>query len=358
MERDMDKKILQYDNTLDCLPRHAASFQLSTFLLHQLCHKISEAFEKKPSLPGVFLFDNHKLHSMVSRSRFFEILSRLYRKELFWEYEIREIAPQFATEHMILPIDTFIGTAVEKCLNRKVEFFSEPVIVEDEGTLSLIDVHVLLKAHAHIFSKTIKSLQNEVQRSSFLRQKLYEAHQAAEKTARLDGLTGIPNRRSLDEYLAKECQRAVREKSFLSLILIDIDYFKAFNDTYGHQAGDDVLVQVAKCLSRKARRPADMVARYGGEEFIVILPDTPLEGAFLLAEKMRLAVSDLQIPNEKSVNQFVSISCGISSVNPQQKGSNIADFTLQMADKALYEAKNNGRNMVMPSPKSLRLING
>lgn len=337
---------LQHDSTLACLPKHRVSFQLS-----QMCHHISEAFEKSAILPGVLLFDHHKLHGIISRTRFLEVMSQPFAKELFYEREIKRISQQFEADFRVFPSKTYIGKAVADSLERNVRDLSEPIVMEDQGNFFVVDTHVLLQAHARIFSKTVRKLRSEIHRSHILQEELQEAYQAAEKTARLDGLTGIPNRRHLDEYFAKEWQRSMRGQTPLSLILFDIDYFKGFNDTYGHQAGDDTLVQVARCLSAQTHRPADMVARYGGEEFMAILPETPAEGALELAERMRLAVSGLRIPNEKSCcnNGYLSVSCGISTINPQQTGSTLPSHSLQMADQALYQAKFQGRNRVILS---------
>jgi diguanylate cyclase (GGDEF)-like protein len=112
--------------------------------------------------------------------------------------------------------------------------------------------------------------------------------------ARTDGLTGLNNRRTLGEILEREWRRARRTRSVFSLLFVDIDRFKAYNDTYGHQAGDDALTAVAKCIGENIRRPMDSAARYGGEEFVVVLPDTAAEGAVQIAEKIRQAISELK----------------------------------------------------------------
>ena len=160
-----------------------------------------------------------------------------------------------------------------------------------------------------------------------------------------DSLTGINNRRRFDEYLALEWLRMTREQQPLSLILCDIDYFKLYNDTYGHQAGDSCLKQVARTISRALKRPADLVARYGGEEFAVIMPNTNNLGAIQIAEKLRFEVHQLMIPHTASaVSEYVSLSLGVASTIPNQKLS--AEKLIAAADEALYEAKKQGRNQV------------
>ena len=160
-----------------------------------------------------------------------------------------------------------------------------------------------------------------------------------------DSLTGINNRRRFDEYLALEWLRMTREQQPLSLILCDIDYFKLYNDTYGHQVGDSCLKQVARTISRALKRPADLVARYGGEEFAVIMPNTSNLGAIQIAEKLRFEVHQLMIPHTASaVSEYVTLSLGVASTIPNQKLS--AEKLIAAADEALYEAKKQGRNQV------------
>ena len=158
-----------------------------------------------------------------------------------------------------------------------------------------------------------------------------------------DGLTGIYNRRYFDETLAREWKRTKREKSPLSLIMLDIDYFKKYNDTYGHQAGDGCLIKVATAISGALRRPADMAARYGGEEFAVILPNFELENATQFGETIRAKIEALKIEHRQSdVNPFITASLGLACIVPSSKSS--PRELIEAADKALYSAKNNSRN--------------
>ena len=177
---------------------------------------------------------------------------------------------------------------------------------------------------------------------------LEQANQELLRIANLDALTQIANRRSFDEYLALEWRRHLREQQFLSLILIDIDYFKRYNDRYGHQGGDDCLIRVAQAISQVPQRSTDLVARYGGEEFAVILPTTNIEGAFTIAESIRLAIAFLAIPHaESEVSQFVTSSLGFASIIPTLEGS--PEDLITLADDALYQAKREGRDRVICS---------
>lgn len=178
-----------------------------------------------------------------------------------------------------------------------------------------------------------------------MQKQLEQSNQELQRLSSLDGLTGIPNRRVFDETIRTEWTRGLRDHSEISLILIDIDHFKLFNDNYGHQGGDDCLKQVATILDKTATRSADVVARYGGEEFGVILPMTEHKGAMTLAEKMRQAVAELGILHEgSSTAEHVTISMGVATMIPGPESS-IEQF-IEMADKALYQAKERGRNQI------------
>jgi len=153
----------------------------------------------------------------------------------------------------------------------------------------------------------------------------------------LDALTAVPNRRYFDEIVVREWKRAVRDKTPLSMLMIDIDYFKQFNDTYGHQAGDQCLKQVAGVLSRNIKRPGDTLSRYGGEEFAAILPGTDIKGAAKVAEKICRAVKNIKTLPEK-----ISVSIGVASCSPGDEKT--IDEFIAAADMALYEAKGSGRD--------------
>jgi diguanylate cyclase (GGDEF)-like protein len=160
----------------------------------------------------------------------------------------------------------------------------------------------------------------------------------------VDGLTGAANRRHLDATLEKEWRRAARDRTWLTLIMADVDHFKSYNDRYGHLAGDDCLKRVCAALASAVNRPADLVARYGGEEFALLLPETDAT-AGLIAERCRELVAALGIPHEGSpVAPVVTISCGFASLRPQV--GNEPKRLIAAADAALYQAKHSGRNRV------------
>ncbi|NET25506.1 diguanylate cyclase domain-containing protein [Okeania sp. SIO1I7] len=208
-------------------------------------------------------------------------------------------------------------------------FFKKEVISKNQ---QLID---LVKAVANHLGVMIQSRKAEYT--------LKLANQRLHLLATLDGLTQVANRRHFDEYLDQEWQRMKRDGLPFSLIICDVDYFKLYNDNYGHQAGDDCLKKIAKTIQKMVDRPGDLVARYGGEEFAIILPNTDAECAFRIAETIRLEVQNLKIIHAKSeINEYVTISLGISSMIPQENQSPAE--LISLADQALYQAKNQQRN--------------
>jgi two-component system, chemotaxis family, response regulator WspR len=163
---------------------------------------------------------------------------------------------------------------------------------------------------------------------------------------RVDGLTGLGNRRYFDEYLAAEWRRAMRTQTPLSVLMIDLDYFKRYNDTDGHLAGDQVLRRVAAIIQENCGRSSDLGARYGGEEFVMVLCDTPVAGVRAVGETLRRDVADLRLPHAASViADHVTVSIGGASVISLQGES--AAVMIDAADKALYRAKYDGRNRLV-----------
>jgi diguanylate cyclase (GGDEF)-like protein len=193
-----------------------------------------------------------------------------------------------------------------------------------------------------------QALEEEIRRRSAAEDALHLVNKELAAIAYLDGLTQIANRRQFDDRLLQEWRRLQREKSPLSIIMCDVDYFKQYNDTYGHCGGDDCLKEVAKAIELAARRAADLTARYGGEEFVVLLPNTPLTGALAVAKSMQLRVKGLQMPHQKSmVSEYVTLSFGVASIIPSD-ASTPEDLVLK-ADRALYQAKQAGRNQIVIS---------
>ena len=165
-----------------------------------------------------------------------------------------------------------------------------------------------------------------------------------EMLSMIDKLTSIPNRRGFDSRMDMEWSRAIRESECISMLMMDVDKFKMYNDTYGHQQGDVVLQTIAKAIVNSLNRPGDYAARWGGEEFVVLLPNTDINAASQIAEQIRLNVSDLVIPCEDDTETRVTISIGLNALTPNRNSS--LELFISEADKLLYNAKELGRNRV------------
>ncbi len=202
----------------------------------------------------------------------------------------------------------------------------------------IIDITAQKQAEAELTKQNL-ALQNA-------EAALIIANQQLQKIARLDGLTDIANRRYFDEYLEKEWRRLTRTKSPLSLILCDVDYFKYYNDYYGHLAGDDCLRKIAQTINQTVKRSADLVARYGGEEFAIILPNISGKNAEKVAELIRTAIHKLRINHSASkVSKYITISMGVASVIPTKAKS--PESLIAKADEALNHGKKKGRDRIV-----------
>lgn len=219
-----------------------------------------------------------------------------------------------------------------------VDYVPKPFQVEE--LLARVNTHLTLY-------RLQKQLKEEIAERKAKEAALRKANLELERLAVIDGLTQIANRRRFDEYLQNQWTPAVDAP--LSLLICDVDFFKRFNDGYGHQAGDQCLHKVAQGISAAVNREQDLAARYGGEEFAVILPETDLEGAKYLAEKIQESVRNLKIFHAFSdVNPYVTLSIGAACIYPLQEPD--SGKLVAAADAALYEAKRTGRNRVMTSP--------
>jgi diguanylate cyclase (GGDEF)-like protein len=217
---------------------------------------------------------------------------------------------------------------------------------------SLVSANLKLLAQAEEMDKKNKEL-NETRRQ------LEHRNRDLERISLLDTLTQIANRRRFDSLLRQEWRRCARDEASLSLVFCDIDYFKRFNDTYGHQAGDACLVRVAHTMQESLNRPADLAARYGGEEFVALLVDTEREGARLLAERIRKRIESLHLEHRAStVAPVLTVSLGVATSLPRR--AERAEDLVSWADRALYRAKQGGRNRVAlaEDPKADRAAKG
>ncbi len=220
-------------------------------------------------------------------------------------------------------------------------YLGEPWRIETEVIYSLVFIFVywLIK----IFVEVEKDWKQKiVQQTSDLE----EVNNKLKNLSYVDSLTLIPNRRNFDEYLYKEWKQAIREKEPLSLLMMDIDYFKLYNDHYGHTHGDECLKKVAETMKSTVKRPRDFIARYGGEEFVAILPNTGKKAAQAIAKKIQENLMDLKLEHQKfTLGDYLTISIGVATVVPTDRME--CDEIIKKADQALYKSKEMGRNQIV-----------
>jgi diguanylate cyclase (GGDEF)-like protein/PAS domain S-box-containing protein len=250
--------------------------------------------------------------------------------------EIRNTPELSSTPVIFLTARSGMEARIESLDAGADDYISKPF---DEREL-LARVRNLLRTHAAEQELTVLNRQLQQQK-----RQLERVNRALQYLATYDSLTEVRNRRFFNDYLDTEWRRLAREEAPLSLIMCDIDYFKLYNDTYGHQAGDECLRQVAQVLECSVKRSADLVARYGGEEFAVVLPNTDIEGAACVAERIAQQVRDLQIPHAQSaVSEYVTLSLGVACCIPAPMSQPAT--LIAIADESLYRAKAAGRDRV------------
>lgn len=270
------------------------------------------------------------------------------------EKQIRDTMFLFA---IIASVVTIIAFAIGQLLTKPIISLTNIVFQFTAGNLDIRaktrskdEIGQLAKSFNNMaiqLQTSLETLEQRVEERTaelvIAKEKAEDANQKLEQLANLDGLTQVANRRCFDRRLQAEWKRLTREQQPLSLILFDVDKFKLYNDYYGHLGGDDCLVRIAQTVQKIVNRPADLVARYGGEEFSVLLPNTDLVGAIMIAQSIQQAIYNQAIPHAKSdVKDIVTLSLGISSVIPTWDIK--PDTLIASADKAMYNAKEKGRD--------------
>ena len=260
--------------------------------------------------------------------------------EIIFGYSMHELVGANISQLMPEPDssqhDGYLAKYLETGIKTIIGLSREVSGVKKDGTVFPLEINV--SEMNWDGGKEFIGIVRDISQRKLLEEKL-------QRLSILDGLTEIGNRRHFDETLDREWKRAMRDQIPLSLIMLDIDYFKLYNDSYGHQKGDTCLKQVAKALEDCVQRPADLVARYGGEEFVVILPETTVQGASKLAESIRLYIENLKLEHAKnSASPYVTVSLGVATLIPE-RGTHCEQL-ISNADRLLYHAKENGRNQV------------
>jgi len=228
-----------------------------------------------------------------------------------------------------------------------VDYIIKPT--QQEIVLARVNTHLTIQKLRQNLQAQNQQLQQEIQQRQEVEAKLQKANAQLKRLATLDSLTQVANRHRFDEYFNQVWRISRREQWVLSLLLCDVDYFKLYNDTKGHQAGDECLYQVAQAMKQVVKRPADLVARYGGEEFAVILPNTPAQGALQVAKFIQSSLAHLELTHPRSpIKNSVTLSIGVSSTVPCHHIS--PEKLIAAADQALYQAKETGRDRAIFLP--------
>ena len=290
------------------------------------------ALSRIPAGTPVLIFNNSRAGTRVLMDHLhkYDLMHLSYEIIAYDEMEYTAVAQKIAAAKYITGGSSYVGPGKDL-----YEFF---------GSYLPADVQVLVSPPR---SATPASISRLCHAFSHLQQNIIT--EELTRLAAIDYLTQIPNRRAFDETLALEWKRAQRDNTLVAVAMLDLDFFKPYNDHYGHMAGDGCLQAIAKVLKDSLHRPADFCARYGGEEFAVVLPNTDLEGATKVLENMRQAVIDLDIRHGFSATAaMITISAGFTCTVPILETD--ATTALQTADNALYQAKLEGRNRVAFQP--------
>ena len=325
-----------------------------------LAKDVARLFQSHPLLPGVILTINGEFLGMISRRRFMERMSRPYGVDIFACRPIMALYQIAQTDILLLPGVALIVMAAQRAVQRPPEQLYEPIVVELEPQVyRLLDVHQVLIALSQIHQQAtwyiselyynLSVTQSELEATNC---QLKTANSELYRLANSDGLTQVANRRCFNEYLEQKWHELGEEIAEISLILCDIDFFKKYNDTYGHQAGDACLQQVAQTIVEAVNYSAGevseetLVARYGGEEFAVILPRISPKIAISIAEHIRVSVKKLAVEHINSpVSACVTLSLGVASTVPRLEISK--KDLIAAADRSLYQAKDAGRDRVI-----------
>ncbi len=328
---------MNIDSTLEELPLYDYSVDVNESVTN-----IIKNFKNHPEIPGVILIENDRFIGVVSQKSFWQYMSRPYSLELslkrsiYYVYQILDIKASLFSKHIS------IVEAAKKILKKPEKMLGEPIVVKvAPQEYRLLDVHQLLIAQAEIHELSNLLIVN-------LCKDLEKTNKKLKILSSLDGLTQLANQRLFDEYLKAEWDKSLKISTNLSLIVFELDYFKVYNQTYGHSAGDDCLRQVAKTVKDLVEDKECLAARYVEDVFVILLPETDEASAKTIAEDIRQKIVTLEIPNAGSqISPYLTISLGISTTIPISEDT--PDILFIAADRALSQAKRSGRNCVVVS---------
>ncbi len=280
----------------------------------------------------------HKTHTDGIIFLIYDITDK--KKQLIYKTQIKNAKPKDSYKYD-KTLEKYDGRIWEIVAYPTEEYINQRRTVLPSMIILISIVFILFTTfYINLIIQRNKQIERKVQQRT---KELNEANKKLKEISRTDPLTNIANRRFFNEIIHTEWNRAIREKTTISLMLIDVDYFKLFNDKYGHIEGDNCLKQVAMSLKTSLNRSSDFLARYGGEEFVIILPNT--NDANVVAQICKKNIENLEIIHELSeISKYVTISIGITSISPDINSS-LTSF-INQADKALYEAKAKGRNCI------------
>jgi diguanylate cyclase (GGDEF)-like protein len=331
----MSKSIHEYQSQILIIDDNPDNLRLLSKIL------ISQGFKVKKTLSGEIGIQAAKIQPPDL------ILLDINMPEMNGYEVSRQLKSQLETAQIPIIFISALDNTQDKIMAFEtggVDYITKPF--QELEVLARVKNQLLIHQQYQKLMEKNHLLEKEIQARKRVETALLEANQQLQQFAFLDGLTSIANRRKFDEYLNLEWQRLACEDLPLSLILCDIDFFKNYNDTYGHLIGDDCLKQIAQTIKSSIKRPSDLVARYGGEEFAVILPNTNNQGAIHIAEEVRQQVYHLQIPHIQSkINDYVTLSIGIATVIPNSDLN--PHYLIEFCDQSLYLAKSQGRNKVV-----------
>lgn len=289
------------------------------------CRTLSEGFERLQATPTIDLI---LLDLGLTEGRGLAIFQRVY------------------TAFPQIPVIVLSGSTDEALALQAVQEGAQDYLVKSRTSSYLLRRSIRYAIERQELRLELECKNQVLKRLS---EQLEQANHELEKLVAVDDLTSLHNRRRFNELFEAEWHRLRRERQPLSVIMADVDYFRAYNDTYGHLAGDDCLKQVAHALLRAAKRPADVVARYGGEEFVVALPNTDLAGAICVAQSIHTKMQEMEIIHTASpVSPMVTLSMGVVTQIPGQNAA--PTQLLEQADRSLFQAKTQGRNCIQTAP--------